>query len=259
VLKQQPQDWPAVDALAGSYFAETNKEKALSVVREYTSRASGSAAGQQLLGSWLMRNGDVAGARTAFQEAKRLDPKSDAASFGLVQIAVSEGKPDAAREILNEVVNREPHNMLALFSLGEIEDRAGHSQAAIGYYDRVLQEDANNVAALNNLAYLLADTQADPDKALALARKVKELAPESPAVDDTIGWAYYNKGLFQASLDYLAKARNGGTARRKCHLAMADIKLGNRLEAATLLQAALKEDPSSPDAKKALQLLAQAR
>ena len=259
VLKQQPQNWLAAEAIAEGYLAEKNKEKALSVVREYTSAAPNSASGQQFLGSWLLRNGDVPGARTAFEASKRLNPKSDAASFGLVQIAMTEGKPDAARDQLNEILTREPRNVPALVSLGEVEDKAGHSEAAIGYYTRVLQEDPNNVSAMNNLAYILADTRSDPDKALALAQKVKELIPENPAVDDTIGWAYYNKGLFQASLDYLAKAANGGTPRRKCHLAMAYIKLGNRQQAAVLLQAALKEDPSSPDAQKAMQLLAQVR
>ena len=130
---------------------------------------------------------------------------------------------------------------------------------AIGYYEKAMQEDSSNVEVLNNLAYLLADTGKDPDRALTLAQKVKELAPRNPAVDDTIGWAYYNKGLFQASLDYLGKAAIGGTPRRKCHLAMAYIKLGDRQRALTTLQAILKEDPSLPEAQQALRLLAQAR
>ena len=262
-LKQQPQDWPAVGALAGSYLEEKNdeknKDKALAVVRDYAGRAPNSPAGQQFLGSWLLRNGDLPGARAAFEAAKRLDPNSKGPTFGLVQVAMAEGKLDAARDLLTGIVNREPRNVPALESLGDIEDKSGHSAAAIAYYDRVLQEDSNNVSALNNLAYILSDTGADPDRGLALAQKVKELVPENAAVDDTIGWAYYNKGLYQASLDYLSKAANGGTPRRKCHLAMAYIKLGNRQQAAIVLQTALKEDPSSPEAKRALQLLAQAR
>jgi tetratricopeptide (TPR) repeat protein len=258
-LKLQPQDWRAVEALSEGYLEEKNKDKAMEVARDFTSRVPNSPGAQQFLGSWLLRNGDVPGARTAFENSKRLDPKSDGASFGLVQIATSQGRLDEARGLLNEIVNREPRNARALISLGEIEDKAGHSTAAVSYYDRVLQEDSNNVAALNNLAYILADSRTDPDRALALAQKAKELVPENAAIDDTIGWAYYNKGLFQASLDYLAKAANGGTPRRKCHLAMAYIKLGNRQQAAILLQAAMKEDPSSPDAQKAMQLLAQAR
>ncbi len=259
VLSRQPQEWPAVDALAASYLAENKKTEAFALVRQYTSRGPTSANAQQFLGTWLLRNGDLPGARAAFQEEKKIDPNSSPADFGLAQVALNEGNLDSARESLSGILNRDARNVTALVALGEVEEKAGRSDAAIGYYNKVLEADANNAPALNNLAYILADTQADPDKALALAQKVKGLVPEDAAVDDTIGWAYYNKGLFQASLDYLTKAANGGTPRRKCHLAMAYIKLGNRQQAATLLQAVLKDNPSLPEAQKALQLLAQAR
>jgi Tfp pilus assembly protein PilF len=259
MLKRQPQAWLAVEALATSYLAENKKAEASAVVRQYTSAAPNSVSGQQFLGSWLLRTGDIPGARAAFQEAKRIEPKSDAADLSLAQIAVQEGKLDTARDLLNGIVNRGPRNVLALSFLGQVENKAGHSEAAINDYNRAIQEDPNNVPSLNNLAYLLADTKTDPDRALALAQKVKELDPKSATIDDTIGWAYYNKGLFRSALDYLAKAGNGGTPRRKCHLAMAYIKLGDRQQAATLIQAALKEEPSSPEAQRALQLLAQAR
>src|SRR5579863_2105394 len=259
LLKQRPQDWQAVEAVALSYQAENKKTEASSVIRQYTSAAPNSAGGQNMLGGWLLRTGDLAGARAAFQAAKRINANSTDADFGLAEVAVTEGKLDAARDLLTGIVNREPRNVLVLFYLGVVEAKTGHTDAAIDDYNRVLQEDSNNVSALNNLAYLLADTRTDPDKALALAQKVKELAPDNAAIDDTIGWAYYNKGLFKLASDYLAKAGNGATPQRKCHLAMAYIKLGNLQQDATLLQAALKEEPSSPDAKKALQLLAQAR
>ena len=258
VLKQQPEDWPAVEALVASYLAENKNAQASDVVREYTSAAPNSAAGRHFLGTWLLRNGDIRGARAAFEESKRLDPKSTVADFSLVEIAVREGKLDAARDLLTAVVKREPRNVRALVSLGQVESKTGHSVAAIGYYDQVLQEDPNNVLALNNLAYVLADTGTNPDRALALAQKVKELAPENADIDDTIGWAYYNKGLYQSALDFL-KRPAVTTPQRKCHMAMAYIKLGNRQQAATLLQAALKEAPALPEAQRALQLLAQPR
>ena len=258
VLKHKPQEWAAVEALAQSYLDENKKAEALAVVRQYTSAAPNSASGQQFLGSWLLRNGDLPGAEAAFQAAKRLNPNSTAADLSLAQVAAKEGKLDVARDLLTGVVTREPQNVRGLDLLAEVEDKAGHPDAAISDYNRVVQDDPGNVGALNNLAYLLADTQTDPDRALALAQKAKELAPEDLAVNDTIGWAYYNKGLFQPAVEYLAKAGNGGTPRRKCHLAMAYIKLGDRQKAAVLLQAALKEDPALPEAKRALQLLAQA-
>ena len=54
--------------------------------------------------------------------------------------------------------------------------------------------------ALNGLAYLLAETR-QPDEAIKYAQKAKELAPDSPAVDDTLGWTYFQKGHVCASGD----------------------------------------------------------
>lgn len=256
VLEQRPQEWSAVEALAKSYVAEKNRAEATEIVRKYTSRAPNSAAAQQFLGSWLLQNGDVSGARVAFQESKKLDPKSSAGDFGLVKAAVKEGKPDVARDLLSGIVIREPHNTEALLYLADAEDKAGHSAAAIGYYNRVLQENPNNIIALNNLAFILADTATDPDRALALAQKAKELFPENKAVEDTIGWAFYQKGQYREALAHLAKADNSKDVGGKCRLAMVYLKLGDRDRAMSILGAVMKEDPSSPEAKRALELLA---
>ncbi|HTB15107.1 MAG TPA: tetratricopeptide repeat protein [Bryobacteraceae bacterium] len=256
VLEQRPEEWSAVEALAKSYRAEKNNAQAIETVRKYVSRVPNSPAGQQLLGSALLQNGDISGARSAFQEAKRLNPRSSAGDFGLVKVAVKEGKSDVARDLLNGIVTRDPHNAEALMLLADAEIKGGHTAAAIGYYNRVLQDNPNEILALNNLAFILADTDTDPDRALALAQKAKELSPENTAVDDTIGWAYYQKGEYREALAHLAKAENGTNVGGKCHLAMVYIKLGDRNRGMSILGDILKENPSSPEAKKALELMA---
>lgn len=259
VLKQQPQNWAAVQSLAGSYIEEKNKVKALQVAHDYAARTPNSAVGQQVLGSILFESGDPKNAAQAFARSQKLDPNWTSATLGLVQVALQEGKAEDAAALLGDIVRREPENVFALFTLAGVEESLGRLDAAVKDYSRVLELDPANIQTMNNLAYVLADSQLDPKRALALAQRAKELLPNSTAVDDTIGWAYYNNGLFSLSVNYLQRAAKAGTARRKSHLAMAYIKLGDRKEAAMLLQSALKQEPSSADARRGIQLLAQMR
>ncbi len=258
VLKNQPQEWRAVDGLAMGYQAEKKPAEVQRVVREYTSRAPNSVPAQDLLGSWLFRTGDPAGARAAFQAAEKIRPDS-VAELGLAALDFNAAKYDDARNEMLATLKREPHNIKALLQIAQIEDRAGRRTEAISYYEKALQENSKNPPALNNLAYLLADTGKDPDRALELAQQVKALLPDSPTVDDTIGWAYYKKGLFHPALDYLKKASASNSPVRMCHLAMTYYQLGDRHQAYTLLLAAMKADPSLPEAKEAMALLGTAR
>lgn len=258
LLQHQPREWKAVEALALGYLAEKKVPEATRIVKSYTSRASDSASGQQLLGSWLARTGDPAGARAAFAAQKSLSPGDSEADLSLATLDFAESKFDSARQTLTAVLNKEPHNVQALLQMAQIQDRTGQPMEAIAYYEKAILENANNPPALNNLAYLLADTGKDPDRALTLAQQAKELLPNSPTVDDTIGWAYYKKGLFQPALDHLKRARSN-SSQRLCHLAMTYFQLGDRHQAYAILQMVMKSDPSAPEAKEALGLLGQAQ
>ncbi len=183
MLRQRPREWKAVEALGLGYLAEKKTTEATRVVKDYVSRAPNSVSGQEFLGLWLVRIGDPAGARAAFQAAKSLAPSDPAADLNLAMLDDVEGKLDSARNILAEVLTREPHNSRALVQMAQIEDKTGQPLEAIDYYEKAIQEDANNPPALNNLAYLLADTGKDPDRALTLAQQAKELLPTSPTVE----------------------------------------------------------------------------
>jgi tetratricopeptide (TPR) repeat protein len=156
------------------------------------------------------------------------------------------------------LLRKQPRNLTFILDLAQAEFRSGHMPEAIAYYEQAVQVDPLNVPALNNLAYLLADTGRDPERALMLAQQVKELAPRDVTVDDTIGWAYYKQGLYQTAIEYFRQSKSE-TPRWKCHLAMAYVRIGDHRHATELLQAALKEDPSVPEAQRVLELLASSR
>src|SRR6266567_1055078 len=88
-LKLNPDDVRLVEALARSYVVQKQSDKALEVVRQYASERPKSAAAQQFLGNWLLRNGDRAGARTAFAAAQAADPSYTAADLVLAQLDIA--------------------------------------------------------------------------------------------------------------------------------------------------------------------------
>jgi tetratricopeptide (TPR) repeat protein len=171
----------------------------------------------------------------------------------------AEGKPDAARLELEPLLSSKGVDTWARIELGAIEAKAGNYDKAIEHFRKGVEADPGNVIALNNLADLLADHSDQPDEALKYARMAKELAPNDVTVDDTLGWAYFRKGMYGPALQYLQNAvdREGGkavdgAAVRRYHLAMAYIKTGDQARAAKTLDAALRLDPNLPEAKVAL-------
>ena len=58
------------------------------------------------------------------------------------------------------------------------------------YYEMSIKTDPNNPLALNNLAYLMTQTNGDLDQALTYATRAKQRLPDHAEVNDTLGWIY---------------------------------------------------------------------
>ncbi len=257
VLESSPEDTRALDALAGSYWAEKKPEAALATVQEYVSRRPKSAALQYLLGEWLLQAGRRGDARVALSAALQAAPEFLGAKLKLADMDVADGKLDAARQRLIPIAATKNGKVPAELALGTMEERpGGNAQAAMEHYRKVLEGDPNNLVALNNLAFHLANETKQFDEALKFAQQAKELAPKDPSVDDTIGWAYYNKGLYDNAVMHLKEAVSGQpSARRKYHLAMAYFKAGDSKRAQALLGEARTMDATLPESAIAQRLL----
>jgi tetratricopeptide (TPR) repeat protein len=138
-----------------------------------------------------------------------------------------------------------------------LEERPGGDiQAAMAHYRKALEADPNNIMALNNLAYHLANDAKQYDEALKIAQHAKEISADNPVVDDTIGWAFYQKGLYQNAVAQFREAvSKEPTARRKYHLAMAYFEAGEQQQARSLMSEALKMDSRIPEAALAVRLI----
>jgi Tfp pilus assembly protein PilF len=113
----------------------------------------------------------------------------------------------------------------------------------VASYRSVLNIDPSNLIALNNLSYALA--RENPDEALTLAQHAAEIAPDSPTVQDTLGWIYYRKGLYSMAVRYLETAVNkDATPQRQFHLGVSYLKAGNQAAGQKIVREALQKDPN---------------
>ena len=77
---------------------------------------------------------------------------------------------------------------------GIIDQKKGDMPKARDAYEKAVELNPNFVTAANNLAYIYSEEFKDYDKALNLAQKANQLAPDDPNVSDTLGWVLYRKG-----------------------------------------------------------------
>lgn len=249
VLRRNPLEMRALGLLLNSLSAQKKDAQAEQRLTVLASQQPKSAPIQQLLGEWMLKHGKLEQARAAFQAAKTAEPKYLDAYLSLAALDVAQNNPDGARRNLTAVLSADAKNPAARMMLSDLEMKAGNNTAAIEHLRVVADTDDRNAVALNNLAYLMAKT--DPDGALKYAQQAGELAPQTAAIEDTLGWVYYRKGLYTNALTHLKIAvEKDGTPRRQFHLGMAYVKVGDQATGRQIVAAALKSDPALATSEK---------
>ncbi|MBV8844440.1 MAG: tetratricopeptide repeat protein [Bryobacterales bacterium] len=243
LLKRQPDNIDGWNLLVETYAAEKQLPKAVARLRKGVQQNPRSAKLQFLYGLNLVAAGDLKGARSALAAAAAIEPNLADLQPAQVQLEIVDGKTAAAKQMLMDAIAQNPKNTTARLMFAELENKAGNPGGANAQYRAIIGADPNNVTALNNLAWLFAKD--NPEEALKYAQQAAKLAPEDPSVQDTIGWLYYHKGVYDSAVRYLkAAVAIEGTPRRKYHLGLALTKGGDQDAGRKMVRAALDSDPS---------------
>ncbi len=92
------------------------------------------------------------------------------------------------------------------FRLGVVYDKWGRKQASIEQMKEVIRLDPKHANALNYLGYTYADMGVKLDEAERLIKEALKYKPDDGYITDSLGWVYYQKGLYEKSLRYLKRA-----------------------------------------------------
>lgn len=244
-FQKAPNDHLTINLLGQVMRMQKQSPEFTALLKEAAAKNPNSPVLASALGAQLESTGDVTGAQAAFEKQKAAgDPVT--AENDLALIELKSGKLDDARKRLTELIKTHD-NAPSRLMLAEIETKKGASADVVAkHYLRALDLQPSNVAAMNNLADLLAVRQSKYEDALFWAQKALSLAPNSPIVEDTVGWIYYREKKFDAALPYLEKSAKG-LDRPVAHYHLAGVLAneGDWTRAKKEYELAMKEDPRS--------------
>jgi tetratricopeptide (TPR) repeat protein len=261
-------DSHSVESLSGlmnTYLAQKQTDKAIAVANQQIEKVPDSSAFYDLLGTALFNNKkDPAAAETVFRKALDLDPNNTDALVKLGQVLVSKGSADEAMAHYQQAVKQNPKQSGFYILMGQLYEAKGDSSNAKQMYQKALEVRPNSALAANNLAYLMVQTGDNLDTALSLAQIARRGMSDSPNTADTLGWVYYQKGIYRSAIDLfeesLRLAQKSGQADNPTvhyHLGLAYNKTGEFDLAKQHLQKVLKINPHYRDADEIKKLLAQ--
>jgi len=151
------------------------------------------------------------------------------------------GKPEEAAEELERSLAKVPAHLQSSVDLAKLKltqkDLAG-AQQVLQNAVKAAPQSVDAALALGRF-YLFSGK---PEQAQA---EVRCALQDSPAAQDTLGWAYYCKGNYEGAIRYLKTAlEKDGTPRLKYHLGMAYLKAGKQDLGQRMMKAALGTDPT---------------
>jgi putative PEP-CTERM system TPR-repeat lipoprotein len=178
-------------------------EDALAIARQIQKQRPKEALGYQVEGNLIMAQGKPAQAVPAFEKAFALTPSSG----NLIKLHAAQrqsGKGKEADARLLKAASEHPDDVALALYVAENDLAGKRYKAAIAGLEAVLKQAPGNAAALNNLAWAY-QQEKDP-RALKTAEKAFELAGNSAAVTDTLGWMLVEQGDTKRGLTLLQKA-----------------------------------------------------
>lgn len=250
----QPQWLPVVSTLALIDLRRGNGHAALSRVDALLEKRPMDPGALALKGDLETALHQPAAAVNAYTEAQRLRP-SPTVAVKLYNARLAAHAPDPAQP-LQQWLRRVPTDWRVRDVLAEYYLLVAHSpRQAVPELRAVLRLMPNDVVALNNLAWVLGRT--GRAGARSLAERAYRLAPQSPQVNDTLGWILVRKGEGQGALAYLKRAvtLDPKDPEIEYHYAYALAKTGERTEARQILSRILSSGhpfESAPDARRLL-------
>jgi tetratricopeptide (TPR) repeat protein len=259
-LEKDPSFADGLSGLMFTYIAQKQPDKAIAAANAQIAKSPNNSAFYDLLGTALFNTKkDLPGAEATLRKSLDLDKNNNDALQKLGEVQVAEGSIDQALALYQQGIRDNPGNAGLYILSGELYEKKQDWEHAKAMYQQALTISPNHPLASNNLAYVILEQGGNVDLALAMAQTARRGMPDSSNAADTLGWAYYQKGIypsaisqFQEALRLAEKRGEPDDATIHYHLGLAYRKANQLAQARQQLEKAVKLNPNNPEARKAL-------
>jgi tetratricopeptide (TPR) repeat protein len=166
--------------------------------------------------------------------------------------------PDAIQEFL-KMAALDSKSVPTATMLGLLYQRQNNPAESRKWYEKAVQVNPRvAAAAANNLACMYVDANSNLDQALQYAQYAVSANPQQPEFNDTLGWVYYKKQMYEQALKPLndAAADVPNHPIVQYHLGLTYAAIGEDAKARKALELALKVAPKFDGANEAKRVLA---
>jgi tetratricopeptide (TPR) repeat protein len=131
------------------------------------------------------------------------------------------------------------------YTRATVLETGGRTNDAVAQFESALERRPEDPQLLNALGFTLADHKLRLAHAERLIRTALAASPDSPAIQDSLGWVLYRRGRMAQALPVLARAwQNSGDAEIAAHYGEVLWKSGEEGKARYIWQQALNGDPA---------------
>jgi cellulose synthase operon protein C len=197
------------------------------------------AIGYSLLGDIASVRGQTSIALESYRKAHQLEPSTETLLRLFRTLSVQDGSKPATLLVENWLKTH-PKDIAAQRALADSFARSGNFKQAKTAYEDLLRVTPDDSSALNNLANVMLRLK-DPG-AVKVAEQAVVKNPNNANAIDTLGWALFQAGQTDRSLQLLrdARLREPGNPEIRYHLAVLLAKTNRKNEAREELESAIK-------------------